>query len=293
MSYEVTFHKGVLCVKKGLLDRNRELPKIKRDDPPKRGKVRGLSRKSRKNLLRVINKLEPSQNYYFLTLTYSAVWVDDPKVWHRHLALLFKRLRANFPKSSGLWRLEFQKRKAPHFHILLHVPNGAKNLFKVCQQSWLNSIDDHSWSAREYAVDLSHVGSEFKNCALYQALYQAKDANDRIDIATGKCWGRYNKRFLPTSCYGCVEITLDEQKQLRRICRKWLQAWRKDHGYARYLKAPQGSFDIFLPLHAQKRLLAFVRDGKVNDFGSGPKGSRSIQSACDLSVGVGEGAVIQ
>lgn len=266
MSYQITSFKGVMCVKNNPeFDKNSELLQSDTDKvPAKRGKIKGLSRKSRKNLLRIINKLEPSESYYFVTLTYGRNWIDEPKLWKRHLSILLKRVRANYPKSSGLWRLEFQKRKAPHYHILFHIPEKPNSLTfkKILQKSWLNQIEDHSYGAQRYSIQCDFVGSQFKDCALYSALYQAKDANDRKDIATGKLWGTFNKTRLPVRSYGFEECSRRRQTILRRICRKWMQAHSKTHGYTKWLKARDGSFDLFIPLHEQKRLIQFVKNYK-------------------------------
>jgi hypothetical protein len=258
MSYQITTYKGVMVVKQHKLDE----PKREKVKVEKRGCVRGMSRKSRKNLLRLCNQLQPSENYYFVTLTYQ-LWEDDNfKLWKRQLDRVFQGLRYHFPESSGVWRLEFQKRKAPHYHILFHIPENpsCQKLKTILRKYWLSALGQDSKAITRYGVKVDQVGNDYKNCALYSAIYSAKDANDRIDIKTGRPWGKYNQTKLPVHAFQAYEMSRVRQTILRRICRKWLQAHQRDHGYARYLSSPQGSFDIFIPHHVQIRLLDFVKN---------------------------------
>ena len=275
--YQVTSYKGVLVVKEDKLEQD---PKP-RDKVVKRGKVRGFSRKSRKNLLRLVNELEPSDCYYFVTLTYRQWEDDNAKLWHYQLKRIFEGLRFSYPTSSGVWRLEFQKRKAPHFHILLHVPQKpeASDLRERIKTLWCRILGQSSWAFKKHSVDCKHVGSDYKSCALYSAIYSAKDANDRPDINTGRQWGKYNEKHLPKKAFSTHVLCPLRQTVLRRICRKWMQAHNKRHGYARYLKSKNGSFDIFMPASEQARLLQFVKTFEVGSLVSIPNQSRARSRA--------------
>jgi len=93
----------------------------------KRGRVKGFSKASRRRLQRKLAMVQRSAsiNALFTTLTYPAEFSCDYQHWKRDLRAFFKRLRRKFPKAAGIWRLEFQKRGAPHFHLLIWgVPFG-------------------------------------------------------------------------------------------------------------------------------------------------------------------------
>lgn len=66
----------------------------------------------------------------FITLTYPSDWkvvVPTAAAAKRHLHTLRKRFERNFGrKFFALWKMEFQRRGAPHFHILAPVPNGPE-----------------------------------------------------------------------------------------------------------------------------------------------------------------------
>lgn len=107
-------------------------------EPPKRGKVTGFSRKSRKNLLELFASLKPQKKTVFITLTYPAKF-PDPKTAKAHLRAFIERLRRLSDTACGVWRLEFQKRGAPHFHLLMWgLPFIAK---EDIQKMWGDIID--------------------------------------------------------------------------------------------------------------------------------------------------------
>ena len=56
-----------------------------------------------------------------ITLTYPADFPSDGKTVKLHLEEFRRRLLRKFPGILGIWFLEFQRRGAPHFHILLSL----------------------------------------------------------------------------------------------------------------------------------------------------------------------------
>lgn len=115
-------------------------PKLPKEnyEPPKRGKVTGFSRKSRKRLLELFASLKPQKKTVFITLTYPATF-PDAKAAKAHLRAFLERLRRLSDTACGVWRLEFQKRGAPHFHLIMwNLPFIAK---ETIQQMWGEIID--------------------------------------------------------------------------------------------------------------------------------------------------------
>ncbi len=64
----------------------------------------------------------------FLTLTYPSNWqvvAPTSAVSKRHLLNLRKRFEREFKRPFfALWKMEFQRRGAPHFHLLAPIPKG-------------------------------------------------------------------------------------------------------------------------------------------------------------------------
>jgi hypothetical protein len=57
---------------------------------------------------------------YFVTLTYPELYAEDWRVWKRDLEAFLKRIQRKYDYMVGCcWRVEFQKRGAPHFHLIM------------------------------------------------------------------------------------------------------------------------------------------------------------------------------
>lgn len=81
-----------------------------------RGNVTTFSRNSRLRMLRKMARLN-AKNGVFLTLTYP-LRHPDARTAKGHLRALLERFRRRYPQASAIWRLELQKRGAPHFHLI-------------------------------------------------------------------------------------------------------------------------------------------------------------------------------
>jgi len=112
----------------------------------KRGVVSGFSKSSRKRLRERLMSLDwPQYDAYFATLTYHLRWSADPSDWKAELRAWLKRVKRRWSGRGYigcLWRLEFQKRGAPHFHCLLLFTRGALPSGRLLER-WVK----HSWSA--------------------------------------------------------------------------------------------------------------------------------------------------
>ena len=70
----------------------------------------------------------PNSLLAFITLTYPAGWMDvvpNAGSAKKHLHSLRKRFERKFDRPFyAVWKMEFQRRGAPHFHLLAPVPSG-------------------------------------------------------------------------------------------------------------------------------------------------------------------------
>ncbi len=83
----------------------------------KRGAVSDFSRRSRGRLLRFVARLDPAASGLFLTLTYRQN-MRDHVLAKEHLDKLLRWLKYNYQGGAFLWRMEYQRRGAIHFHVL-------------------------------------------------------------------------------------------------------------------------------------------------------------------------------
>lgn len=238
------------------LDRNTDLPKREKT---KRGDVQIFSRKSRRKLFNYILKLENRSGYYFVTLTYPKEYDENYQTWKKQLHQLYSSLQYHYPEMGFLWKLEFQKRGAPHFHLLMFVPSmpPRTELRELIRNSWYRIVGIKSKGFRYWGTDVKEV-KDIKSSGFYLAMYQCKDQYQRTDIKTGRMWGIYGRNKMPMSEQGTVQLTDNKYKLLKRTCRKWVEKQRHSRSYANYLKSRVGSFQIFMPNHEQIRLITYI-----------------------------------
>jgi hypothetical protein len=83
--------------------------------------IMGFSRASRRNLIWKMGQIdrEKAGLPLFATLTYGREWPSDGRVVKDQLHAFHKRLARRYAGSCDVWKMELQKRGAPHFHMML------------------------------------------------------------------------------------------------------------------------------------------------------------------------------
>jgi len=105
------------------------------------GRITGWSAKSRRNLLRHAAGTDFSGRFAMVTLTYPGDWVTycpDPATLHAHRKAFERRFDRAFGPLRGVWKLEFQRRGAPHLHYTVDVPGSvpAARFAKWVREAW-------------------------------------------------------------------------------------------------------------------------------------------------------------
>ena len=170
--------------------------------PQKRGQVTEFSRKSRRRMIDLMNRLDlEGRRATFLTLTFK--YTHD----HSETKAAFKRFLAylayHYPNTSGIWRLEFQKRGTPHYHLILFDLPYWKH--KAIRKVWMRCTREPASGVR---VNLLRGA---KQAMYYVSKYVAKlpdldstplfiDApyqQNEGEQWTGRFWGLINVDALP------------------------------------------------------------------------------------------------
>jgi len=114
---------------------------VERAAPP-RGECHGFSGKSRLALLQDVNGVNQGlclpSSWAFGTLTYP-LGAPEPRIAKQHLRAFRKRWERRWGKCCGWWKLEPQKRGAPHFHLLLYLGWGVNCIAEIASwaaQAW-------------------------------------------------------------------------------------------------------------------------------------------------------------
>lgn len=166
-----------------------------------RGNVTHFSPSSRRRLMKRLARVKASKAI-FITLTYPGEH-PGPRTAQRHLKAYLQRFRHHFPKASAVWRLEYQKRGAPHFHILFYnLPFIPRRYW----QGWWARIVDAYIDEHEPRVDIQVIRSR-RGVMFYVSKYIAKSDEDDEGVVcyfihlayphTGRFWGFHNRAWVP------------------------------------------------------------------------------------------------
>lgn len=273
MRYRIKVHERLLVVEDTELTRHRQ----SKDTPVthesqkstqnggNKDIVQGLSARSRSRLIRFLATIGRTDDCYFVTLTYWR-WNENWEEWKRDLDSFIKALGRFADGACGVWRLEFQERGAPHFHILCwfnDAPDvGAFRCFT--RDAWLRIIDQDSPETRAHATTVDLV-MDTRKSAFYISVYQSKDKNDRKDIHTGRLWGVFGRDRLQLEPVREEPFTDYQLLKLRRIVRRLYRAThRKTYRKSRYfwnLKYPNTTFSSFGDIPHWYRVLKYIQNG--------------------------------
>jgi len=132
------YRRDVVVVRRGRMHPNRT------NIPPQRGEIVYLSRKSRKRLAFIANNTHV-RFQTMVTLTYPKEYSNDGKSVKKDLHAFLVWVRRRFARPAYLWFLEFQKRGAPHIHLLLDYPlpvgKAARALlYGEVSQQWYTTV---------------------------------------------------------------------------------------------------------------------------------------------------------
>lgn len=159
----------------------------------------------------------------FITLTYPERYPTDFHEYKTHLDTWFKRLLRTWPEVSCIWRLEFQSRRAPHYHLF----------------AFGRAFIHHEWVATSWyevvgSGDCKHLlaGTEtrairsWNGVLFYAAKYLAKAPDKAPRTVAGRYWGVHNRAALPVHL--CT-VALDEADfwAARRVVYKYYDTRHK------------------------------------------------------------------
>lgn len=136
------------------------------------------------------SKRQAAHHTYFLTLTYPSEYPKAWQVWKAHLQAFRRRLGRAFPFEWCIWKMEPQKRGAPHFHLAVYFPSSLET---GVMRSWLS----RAWFEVVGSGDERHLRSgtgaqvvyntNTNRLMHYLAKYMGKAWAS--DTETGRVWG--------------------------------------------------------------------------------------------------------
>lgn len=190
--------------------------------PVKRGQVTEFTDGSRMRLLCLMSKLQlPNTDGFryrvsFMTLTTAACL--HPRVLKKRAFVLFREFKRKAPAMAVIWRLEYQKRGAPHLHcILYNSPWIDRNWLTdrwgqlVGEERPFTRIERVKGYRRLVAYVSKYVGKVQGEAGFNSVTYlNTGDELTADEIASaGRVWGVWNRQALPYALVEKQVIPLD------------------------------------------------------------------------------------
>lgn len=197
-----------------------------------RGAISGFSKGSRRRLMLTLGKIKQAILPTFVTLTYPADWPSSPREWKRHLDVFQKRLRRRFPQCSGIWKLEPQRRGAPHFHLLIWSADFVQ-LLRWCSQAWYEVVDSGDEKHLRAGVRVESIRS-WRGVKSYAAKYlgkvvtRADESDDNPWAFPGRWWGMFGVNSIPWAEKITALLPRAEAIILIRTMRKYAKLGGRD-----------------------------------------------------------------
>lgn len=224
-SVNLSFQGGLVQVK---------VKSVHRGRGGRRGSVNDFSAAARRRLLKLFATLLVSEGAVFVTLTYPSDF-PSPKLAKKHLRSFLERIRRRCPRASAIWRLEFQKRGAPHFHLVMFgVPFIPK---EEIQSMWGEIIDYKQVFTRieaiksnrklmgyvsKYVAKRDACGSGFNHLAYLHGQEFVHPTTGELSGSIGRWWGVFNRDDLPFASLIEMDISgsLEPFYKFRRYARR-------------------------------------------------------------------------
>jgi hypothetical protein len=194
----------------------------------KRKQIKSFSSDARRRMLYSIGSiLLDAPLPLFGTLTYPKEF-PEPKEAKRDLKVLIQRMKREYPSIGGKWKLEPQKRTAPHFHFLLWGVElspfaywMASNWYEIAGHNDKDHLLFHMGMLKGSRPCVEEVRS-WKGVWNYAAKYLGKtfEVSGWGDKWTGKYWGMFNRENIPFAEEVTQELTLQQVYEVQRLQRR-------------------------------------------------------------------------
>lgn len=222
-----------------------------------RGRVREFSPAARRRLMRLMAEIHTDLYGVpvFVTLTYHDDW--ERRDWKRDVKVYLQRVLRLCPGVDYIWRVELQKRGAPHFHLMFFSPKWDRKQIvsavnrDALARAWLSLInpDADDVSFWKYGAKVEPLQS-FRKMMKYCSKYVAKQTSQSLgrDEALGRRWGR--SATLATETIAEYGLSDQMDMEIRRVLKKWLQM-KPDKGCRRYADMIEPGVTNFVFVEAQ------------------------------------------
>ena len=201
-----------------------------------RGEITEFSVKSRRRLMQSMAKVNKGDLPQFITLTYPAEYSDDFRDWKDDLRRFNQRLEYRFPFYAAFWKLEFQKRGAPHFHLLAWgLPRAHMKDFIAMM--WYKTVGSGDEKHLKAGTQISRIKS-WRGVMAYASKYLGK-TQECNENPPGRFWGIFNRTGIPWSDEVIYFISQGQAVLAMRYMRRYAGIRARDYSsLSIYINSP-------------------------------------------------------
>jgi hypothetical protein len=163
----------------------------------KRGEIREFSSSSRRRLMALMAQIDRTQcrrRPLFITLTYPAKYPQTATVYKSHLRRFLARFERRYPHVPIIWRLEFQARGAPHYHLMVFTPWFIP--WRWVAGAWYEATDRSDVYTLLAGTETRAVRT-WRGVMFYAAKYMSKTTCLPDGQRPGRLWGVHCRKDLP------------------------------------------------------------------------------------------------
>jgi hypothetical protein len=191
---------------------------------PPRGEITGFTSKAARRLKRAFMELYvPNRVLWSFSLTTHAVFTPDQ--WRGAM----KRFRCGLVKRgwAAIWRVELQRRQAPHLHCAFWLPQGdGLNDVRLLWLRCTRELDDEA--ARAHAVKGDPIKQGDGGWAAYMGMHSGKHKEEQLGWL-GKQWGLWNVSAFAVREPVRATLNSKEHSRFLRCVRRLETAERRRH----------------------------------------------------------------
>ncbi len=197
--------------------------------PPERkhGDIKTFSPKARLRMLKKLNMVDfnSGRKPFFITLTYPGRYPTKRERYKRDIDVFLKRMKREFGEISYMWRLEAQKRGAPHYHLIVYTSKDKMveytrkwisfAWYEIVQTGWEVKMEEHLRVGTNV-----QVLNSIKMATIYVSKYMSKEQEDKL-IDQGRYWA--TSRNWGDLILENFELTGNQANAFRRLLSRYLR----------------------------------------------------------------------
>lgn len=191
----------------------------------KRGKIERFSLASRRRLMTLFASLDRTslrRRPLFITLTYPKKYPTDYRVYKADLHRFLVAFNRRYPHVPIIWRLEYQARGAPHYHLMVFTPWYID--YKWVAVAWYNATQKRDYLTLVSGTETRAIRS-WRGVMSYASKYMSKTGAPPDGCLPGRLWGVICREDLPIR----LQVISIDWAHFATL-QEWLWAWHAGNG---------------------------------------------------------------